>query len=163
MYRIKLLILLLVSLNFLSCASNKEVSKTQFSVAYIGGEYDGLLLSNKLKNFLNNFGMLNTNSNYEIRGSIRHSSKLYITNIDNTSDRERINSSVNIKIYNKIDECVTFSFNENISQFYVLASSDKFTSNKTAVEEIKFSNTEYFVKEFINNISEESVICNEKK
>ena len=163
MYRIKLLILLLVSLNFLSCASNKEVSKTQFSVAYIGGEYDGLLLSNKLKSFLNNFGMLNTNSNYEIQGSINHSSSLYITNIDNTSDRERINSSVNIKIYNKIDKCVTFSFNENISQFYVLAPSDKFTSNKIAVEEIKFSNTEYFVKKFINNISKESLVCNEKK
>ena len=41
---------------------------------------------------------------------------------------------------------------KNVSQFYIFASSDKFISNKTAVEEIKFENTEnILVKKFINN------------
>lgn len=163
MYKIRLLILLLTSLVFISCTNNNKSSEFQLSVAYISGEYDGLLLSNQLKSNLNNFGMLNTTSNYELQGSISHSSNLFITNIDNTSDRERVESSIDIKIYDKLNECFTFRFNENISQFYILSASDKYTSNKTAVEEIKFSNTEYFVKKFINSLSKDSFICNEKK
>ena len=163
MYKIRLLILLLTSLVFISCTNNNKSSEFQLSVAYISGEYDGLLLSNQLKSNLNNFGMLNTTSNYELQGSISHSSNLFITNIDNTSDRERVESSIDLKIYDKLNECFTFSYNENVSQFYILSASDKYTSNKTAVEEIKFSNTEYFVKKFINSLSKDSFICNEKK
>ena len=161
MYKIRLLILLFTSLVFISCTNNNKSSEFQLSVAYISGEYDGLLLSNQLKSNLNNFGMLNTYSNYEIQGYITHSSNLFITNIDNTSDREKIESSIELKIYNKLNKCFTFKFNEDVSQFYILSASDKFTSNKTAVEEIKFSNTEYFVKRFINSLSRDSFICNE--
>ena len=161
MYKIKLLILLLVSLGFVSCSTDNRASKIQLSVAYISGEYDGLLLSNKLKGFLNNFGMLNNSSNYEVQGTISHSNNLFITNIDNTSDRERVESSVDIKVYDKVNKCFTHSFNENISQFYILASSDRFSSNKTAIEEIKFFNTEYFVRNFINSLSKESLVCND--
>ena len=161
MYKIRLLILLFTSLVFISCTNNNKSSEFQLSVAYISGEYDGLLLSNQLKSNLNNFGMLNTYSNYEIQGYITHSSNLFITNIDNTSDREKIESSIELKIYDKLNKCITFKFNEDVSQFYILSASDKFTSNKTAVEEIKFSNTEYFVKRFINSLSRDSFICNE--
>ena len=161
MYKIRLLILLLTSLVFISCTNNNKSSEFQLSVAYISGEYDGLLLSNQLNSNLNNFGMLNTYSNYEIQGYITHSSNLFITNIDNTSDREKIESSIELKIYDKLNRCITFKFNEDVSQFYILSASDKFTSNKTAVEEIKFSNTEYFVKRFINSLSRDSFICNE--
>ena len=161
MYKIRLLILLLTSLVFISCTNNNKSSEFQLSVAYISGEYDGLLLSNQLNSNLNNFGMLNTYSNYEIQGYITHSSNLFITNIDNTSDREKIESSIELKIYDKLNKCITFKFNEDVSQFYILSASDKFTSNKTAVEEIKFSNTEYFVKRFINSLSRDSFICNE--
>ena len=161
MYKIRLLILLFTSLVFISCTNNNKSSEFQLSVAYISGEYDGLLLSNQLKSNLNNFGMLNTYSNYEIQGYITHSSNLFITNIDNTSDREKIESSIELKIYDKLNKCFTFKFNEDVSQFYILSASDKFTSNKTAVEEIKFSNTEYFVKKFINSLTKESFVCNE--
>ena len=102
MYKIRLLILLFISLSFISCTNNNKSSEFQLSVAYIGGEYDGLLLSNQLKSNLNNFGMLNTYSNYEIQGYITHSSNLFITNIDNTSDREKIESSIELKIYDKL-------------------------------------------------------------
>ena len=55
------------------------------NVAYIGGEYEGLILSNQLKSQLNNFNMLDINSQYEVQTNIAHSQGLYITNIDNTS------------------------------------------------------------------------------
>ena len=145
MYKIRLLILLFISLAFVSCTNKNKSSEFQLSVAYISGEYDGLLLSNQLKSNLNNFGILNTNSNYELQGSINHSSNLFITNIDNTSDRENIESSIELKIYDKLNECFTFRFNQNISQFYILSASDRFTSNKTAVEEIKISNTGFLI------------------
>ena len=106
--------------------------------------------------------MLDKNSNYEIQANISHSQKLYITNIDNTSDRERINSSVDIKIWDKELICYTYVFSETISQFYVFASSDKFISNNTAVEN-KIENTEYLVKKFINSLSENAFKCNEQE
>ena len=130
---------------------------------YIGGEYEGLILSNQLKSQLNNFNMLDINSQYEVQANIAHSQGLYITNIDNTSDRENIDTSVNISIFDKKLDCFTYFYSETISQFYVLASSDQFISNSTAVEEIKVDNTEYLVKKFINSLSESAFICNDIK
>ncbi len=161
MYKIKLLILLLLSLTFASCTNQKKPNEIKLSVDYIGSEYDGYLLSNKLKGYLNNYGMLNNRSNYQIQASISHVGDLFITNIDNTSDREKIISTIELKIYNETNKCFTFFYNESISQFYVLAASDRFSSNKLAVEEIKNSNTEYFVKNFINSLGPDSLICNE--
>ena len=163
MYKIKSLILLLINIALASCTSNTGGYDFKSSVGYIGGEYDGLVLSNQLKSHLSNFGMLDKNSNYEIQANISHSQKLYITNIDNTSDRERINSSVDIKIWNKELICYTYAFSETISQFYVFASSDQFISNNIAVEEIKIENTEYLVKKFINGLSKDAFKCNEQE
>ena len=163
MSKIKLLILLLIKISLVSCTSNTGNYNFKTSVAYIGGEYDGLVLSNQLKSHLNNFGMFDKNSNFEIQANISHSQGLYITNIDNTSDREKIDSSLNIKIFDKKLNCFTHTYSETISQFYVLASSDQFISNSTAVEEIKFENTEYLVKKFINSLSEDAFICDEQK
>ena len=163
MYKIKSLILLLINITLISCTSNTGGYNFKSSVGYIGGEYDGLVLSNQLKSHLSNFGMLDKNSNYEIQANISHSQKLHITNIDNTSDRERINSSVDIKIWDKELICYTYAFSKTISQFYVFASSDQFISNSTAVEEIKIENTEYLVKKFINSLSEDAFKCNEQE
>ena len=163
MFKIKLLILLLISYLITSCINNTEGYKFKMNVAYIGGEYEGLILSNQLKSQLNNFNMLDINSQYEVQANIAHSQGLYITNIDNTSDRERIDSSANISIFDKKLDCYTYSYSETISQFYVLASSDQFISNSTATEEIKIDNTEYLVKKFINSLSESAFICNDIK
>ena len=163
MSKIKLLILLLINISLVSCTSNTNNYDFKLTVAYIGGEYDGLVLSNQLKSHLSNFGMLDKDSNYEIQANISHSQSLYITNIDNTSDRENISSNVNIKILNKELDCLTYVFSETISQFYVFASSDKFISNNTAVEEIKIENTEYLVKKFINGLSKDAFKCNEQE
>ena len=163
MSKIKLLILLLINVSLISCVSNTENFNFKLSVAYIGGEYDGLVLSNQLKSHLNNFGMFDKNSVYEIQANISHTQDLYITNIDNTSDRERVDSSLNVNIFNKELNCITYSNSETVSQFYVLALSDQFISNNTAVEEIKIKNTEYLVKKFVNSLSEEKLVCDERK
>ena len=161
MFKIRLLILLLISYLITSCINNTGDYEFKMNVAYIGGEYEGLILSNQLKSQLNNFKMLDINSQYEVQANIAHSQGLYITNIDNTSDRERIDSSANISIFDKKLDCYTYSYSETISQFYVLASSDQFISNSTATEEIKIDNTEYLVKKFINSLSESAFICND--
>ena len=160
MFRIKLLILLLINLISFGCVSSNQLDYKKLSVGYIGGGYDGLLLSNILKSHLNSFNMLDMSSNYEIQASISHSINLFVTNIDNTSDRERITSVANIKIFDKERDCFTDYFKDDVSQFYVLASSDKFISNKSALEEIKSESTEYLTKKFINSLSEESFDCN---
>ena len=70
MFKIKSLILLLTSTVFLSCSSNQPSNQFKFSVGYIAGEYDGLLLTNLLNSHLKNFSMINENSIYEIQSSI---------------------------------------------------------------------------------------------
>ena len=159
MFKIKLLISLLASLIFISCANSNKKNNIQLSISYIGGEYDGLLLSNKLKGYLNNFGMLNENSIYEVRGNISHTSNLFVTNIDNTSDRENISSSIELKIYDKELDCYSHTYKDDVSQYYVLASSDKFMSNSTAVEEIKAVNTDNLVRGFVNSLNNNMLDC----
>ena len=47
MYKIKLLILLLISLAFISCVKSQKENKIKVSIDYIGGGYDGLILNNQ--------------------------------------------------------------------------------------------------------------------
>ena len=81
MFKIRLLILLLINLSLFSCVNNQKENLRKLSVAYIGNEYDGLVLSNQLKQYLNNFGMLDESSNLQIQADVSHSNKLFITNM----------------------------------------------------------------------------------
>ena len=163
MFKIKLLTLLLVSIFVLSCTKqDRNLSYNQYSIGPIGGEYDGLILKNLLSTHLRSFNLHSNQSNYEIKSSISHSNNIFITNIDNTSDRERITSYVAIDIFNKLDNCVTDRYEEEVEQFFVYASSDKFMSNQKALEKIKFDNTEALVKGFINNIGFLKHTCDAK-
>ena len=153
MFKIKLLILLPISFFVFSCTNNQDnYSNHKYAVAYIGGEYDGLLLKNYLTTGLKNLNIYDQNSNLVIQAGISHGTNLYITNIDNTSNREKINTNLSIKIINKNSECTVFNDEINISQFYIYASSDKFLSNQVAIEKIKKDNTESTVKKFINKL-----------
>ncbi len=153
MFKIKLLILLLISSFLFSCVKNKNQNiNDQYSLDYIGGEYDGLILKNFLTNYLLSFGLYDEKSNLQIVSSISHSPSLYITNIDNTSDRLKIESILNIKIINQIKECEIFAFNKTLSQYYLFADTDKYISNNKAEERIKKENTESLVKSFINSL-----------
>ena len=163
MSKIRLLILSLTSILLFSCTSSQNENKIKLSISYIGGGYDGLMLSNKLKSHLNNLNMLDDRSKFQIEASISHTTNLYITNIDNTSDRERVDSSINLKIYDSELDCYTYEYEDNLSQFYVLAAGDKFISNKNGEEKIKEENVDYFIKVFINNLNNSKFNCNDKK
>ena len=162
MYKIKLLILLLISLFIFSCTSTQiNHSNTKYSIEYIGGEYDGLLLKNYLESGLRNLDIYDQNSDFKINAKINHSSNLYITNIDNTSDREKINTKLSVQIFDIKSNCMIFNDEINVSQFYIYASSDKFLSNKAAEKKIKKDNTESTVRQFINKIKTIDDKCNE--
>jgi len=162
MSKIKLSILLLISFSVFSCSNNQINNSIQkYSLAYIGGEYDGLLLKNYLTGSLKSFGMYDQKSNFEIQSDISHSTNLFITNIDNTSDREKIDTKLSIKIINKESNCIVFNDEIIVSQFYIYASSDKFLSNQVAIKKIKKANTESTVKKFINKLKKIDGQCNE--
>ena len=95
MFKIKLLILLLISLFVVSCMkSDMGENSEKFSIAYIGGEYDGLILKNTITSYLRGQGAFSPDSPYMIKASIQYDEDVYITNIDNTSDRTRVDSSL---------------------------------------------------------------------
>ena len=163
MFKTKLLILLLINFLFISCTKESAVQNTlKFKVGYIGGEYDGLLLKNTLNSYLSAQNIYDESSQYEIKANISHDSNLYITNTDNTSDRERITSTLSVLISDNRSSCQIYNFNQTISQFYIFAASDLFLSNKKAVKEIKKSNTDELVKEFFKNLNRASLICNDQ-
>ena len=162
MSKIKLSILLLISFFTFSCTNNQSNNLNQkYSLAYIGGEYDGLLLKNYLTAGLKNLNIHDQYSNFIIQANINHSANLYITNIDNTSDREKINTILSVKILDRGSNCIVFNDKINVSQFYIFASGDKFVSNQTAIKKIKKDNTEATVRQFINKLKKIDNQCNE--
>ena len=164
MFKIKLLILLLTSFFIVSCTNNQTHSFNQkYSLAYIEGGFDGLLLKNYLLSNLKSLNIYDPNSNYEIRANINHSSDLFITNIDNTSEREKINTNLFIQIIDTSNNCQLVSDQISVSQFYIYASGDKFISNQTADSKIKKDNTESLVKQFVNKLRTVSNKCDEPK
>ena len=162
MFKIKLSILLLISLFFYSCANNQQnFSQLKYSLDYIGGGFDGLLLKNYLLSSLKSLDIYDPNSEYKIKANITHRANLYITNIDNTSDRENITTNLSFQVNDKLSNCQLLNDKINVSQFYIYAPSDKFLSNQAAVRKIKKDNTESLVKQFINSLRTISNNCDE--
>lgn len=164
MSKIRLSILLLISLFVISCTKNDLGGNSEkFSVAYISGEYDGLLLKNTIFNYLKSQGSFDQNSPYTIQANISHNSNVYITNIDNTSDRTKIDSSMSILIIDKLKDCQIYQESFKVSQFYIIAKSNKFLSNRVAVKKIKKDNTEALVKRFIIKLDDVPLVCNDQE
>ena len=160
MFKIKLLILLLISFIFLSCTKDvQNQNRINYSLSYIGGEYEGLVLKNLLINNLSSLNLYGDSAIYVLKPSISHSSSLFITNIDNTSDRIKVTSKLIIEVVDKRFNCVTQRFEESVSQFYIFAGSDKYISNNRAEKKIKEENTEALVKEFINKLKKPDAFC----
>lgn len=160
MFKIRLLILLSISIFLFACTKNNLNHQSQkYSVAYIGGELDGLILKNILTENLKAFSKYDSSSNYSIQSSVTHSLNLYITNIDNTSDRQNITSTLSTKIIDKRNDCTLYEKSNSVSQFYIFASSDKFLSNQKAEKKIKKDNTEVLVRKLINNLNEVETVC----
>ena len=98
---------------------------------------------------LRGYEIFDKESKFLIKGSISNSTELYITNIDNTSDRELITTSIDLKVVNIEEDCVIFNFNDNISQFYIFSSGDKFISNSQASKRIVENNTDTITQNFV--------------
>ena len=153
MFKTKLLILSLISFIFLSCTKDTlDRDITKYSLGYIGGEYDGLILKNLLTSDLYNFRAYDDNSNFKIESTISHSSELFISNIDNTSDRTRIKSTMTARVVDLRFKCDTQTFQEDVTQFYLFADTDRYISNSVAEKKIKEENTQILVRNFINKI-----------
>ena len=153
MSKIKLLILLLFSFILASCASTNS-SNYKFKLDYIGGGSDGLIYSNYLNAHLKSLNMFDALSNYSIDTSLEHQQKVFITNVNNTSDREMITSKIATKINDNLKNCIVLEYSDDVQQQYVIASNINFTSNNKAVDNIKRSNTEILTKKMIYFISQ---------
>ncbi len=154
MSKIKLLTLLLISFFFVNCSSTNYQFKNnhKYSLDYISGGYDGLVLKKQLISKLRGFDSYDQDSRKTIQSEIAHSTEVFVTNIDNTSEREEVISSLKVKIFDTKLNCVIFRFEDQVSQFYIYASSEKFLSNTKALETIKYNNTEELVKSFMNSL-----------
>ena len=150
MFKIKLLILLLSSI-LVSCTTSLKVDNPKLDLNYIAGGVDGLIMNNMLTNYLQNYNLYDKNSNFKVDANISHNSNFFITNIDNTSERNLVSSTLNIKIMNKVSNCEIYQSNNEISQFYLVVSSNQFTSNDAALEKIKKENAENLVKLFLED------------
>ena len=162
MFKIKLSILLLISVFLISCTANQtRFSDQKYSLEYIGGGYDGLLLKNYILSRLKNLDIYDPNSNYKIKANISHNSNLYITNLNNTSNREKISTILSFQVIDSLKQCRVLNEQINVSQFYIYASSDKLFSNQTAIRKIKKDNTASLVNRFFNKLRTINHQCNE--
>ena len=152
MFKIKLLILLFISVGLNSCTS-KNITTNQFSLKYIGGGEDGVIYSNLLKIYLKSLSMLNDNSEYSINTSINHAVNVFITNVNNTSDREMITTEIKAEIKDEDQNCVILNYENSAKQFYVISPNINFTSNTKAIENIKKDNAEILSKELVYFLS----------
>jgi len=158
MFKIKLLILLLSSI-LVSCTTSLKVDNPKLDLNYIAGGVDGLIMNNMLTNYLQNYNLYDKNSNFKVDARISHNTNFFITNIDNTSDRNLVSSTLNIKIMNKVNNCEIYQSNNEISQFYIVVSSNQFTSNDAALEKIKKENTENLIKLFLEDYLFNTYTC----
>ena len=150
MFKIKLLILLLSSI-LVNCATSPKVNNPKLDLNYISGGVDGVIMDNMLTNLLQNYGLYDGNSKFKLDASISHKNDFFITNIDNTSERNLVSSSLRINIIDQIDNCEIYQSNNEISQFYIVVSTKQFTSNDAAQEKIKKENTENLIKLFLED------------
>ena len=158
MFKIKLLILLLSSI-LVSCTTSLKVDNPKLDLNYITGGVDGLIMNNMLTNYMQNYNLYDKNSNFKVDASISHNSNFFITNIDNTSERNLVSSQLNLTIINKVNNCEIYQSNNEISQFYIVVSSNQFTSNDAALEKIKKENTENLVKLFLEDYLFNTYTC----
>ena len=165
MFKIKLLILLLISLIINSCSPNilnNNSGQSKFKIDYISGERDGLNLLNKLEGHLKLIDLHDDRSTLLINAEVNNSQDLYITNIDNTSDRENIKTTLKITITDLEKNCEVYRYNNFINQYYVIASSEQYSSNKAAITKIKDDNIEYLINDFISELIYSTLKCNEQ-
>ena len=68
---------------------------------------------------LKNLEVYDQNSNIEIKPTLVQY-KFYITNIDNTSDREKVSTKLSFQVVDTRLNCDLYKDEINISQFYIM-------------------------------------------
>ena len=161
MFKTKLSILFLIStiISLNGCTSKDLIQQNKYKLSYVSGEVDGLIFSNFLKSYLKSANLYDEKSNFDIRATISHSQNLFITNIDNTSDRQKIISTMTINVYDIKKKCDVFNYSDDLEQFYIITSSINYTSNNKAVEQIKSQNTEILINKLLPQLSRINPIC----
>lgn len=159
MFKIKLLILLLITSFFYSCTELKK-NNNKYKIKYIPGGIDGHIFSNNIRNSFEKLGIYSDQEDLIIDINLNHSRDLYITNINNTSNREKITSTVNLKIVD-VNGCALFNKTYITSQFYVITSSQSFLSNSSAINDIKFQNGMEIINKIIPDLIYYEYSCNE--
>ena len=108
MSKIKLLTSLLISFFVVGCSTTSyQVKNNNYSLDYISGGYDGLVLKKQLISKLRGFNSYDPNSRKSIQSEITHSTEVFVTNIDNTSEREEVTSLLKIRIFDTKLDCVS--------------------------------------------------------
>ena len=161
MSKIKLLILLLISINLTNCTNNNIYQGNKYSVGYIGSSMEGLLLKNNLESNLRAFNLYSQQSSFLIEGNIGNSFSIYVPTTNKTSQRENVTTGINLKIFNKNLSCYVYSFEDTTSQFYIYASSTYFLSNKEAQKDIINDNINNLIIDFINSLPSNLDSCAE--
>jgi len=161
MSKIKLLILLLISINLTNCKNNNIYQGNKYSVGYIGSSMEGLLLKNNLESNLRAFNLYSQQTNFLIEGNISNSFSIYVPTTSKTSQRENVTTGINLKIFNKNLSCYVYSFEDTTSQFYIYASSTYFLSNKEAQKDIINDNINNLIIDFINSLPSNLDSCAE--
>ena len=120
MYKIKLLILLLISINLISCTSKNIYQSNKYSVGYIGNSFEGLLLRNNLESNLRGSNIYNQQSKFVIKGDISIGDNIYVPTTSKTSQRQNVTTSINFQIFNNELGCEVYKFEEVTSLKVIL-------------------------------------------
>ena len=159
MSKIKLLILLLISIKLISCTNKNIYQSNKYSVGYIGSSFEGLLLKNNLESSLRAFNLYSQQSNFLIEGNIGNGFSIYVPTTNKTSQRENVTTGISLKIFNKDLDCHVYGFEETTSQFYIYASSTYFLSNKETQKGIINDNINNLIIDFINSLPDNLDNC----
>jgi len=158
MLKIKLLILLLSGV-LIGCSFENYLPKEKLKLSYIGNDIDGLILSELLLIKLKNNDFYDKESSLLLKANIDHDTNYYLTNIDKTSDRNRVRSLLEISIVSQNLGCEVYNYKKGISQFFLVSDSTTFTSNNMALYDIKKENTKNLVQSFVSKYRNANLIC----
>ena len=153
MYKIKLLILFLVSFILVSCTKN-NYSQTKFTVVSSGDDLD-YNISNTLIQYLDSMNMYDsTNYDFKIDFSSNFKQDTFITNIDKTTDRSKISFNIEYRVTKKFRDftCPVFIQKYKKVSSYIYASGEYNRSNEAAEREIKNNLIDLTTNDFIDDL-----------
>ena len=84
----------------------------------------------------------------KVDARISHNTNFFITNIDNTSERNLVSSTLNINIMDKVENCEIYQSNNEILTVLYCCQLKSILPATCCLEKIKRDNTENLIKLF---------------